>query len=67
MYIGYMFESLKKITFIIILCFGFSYSQSLSPSGDMTANTFTVNASNNSNQGNITLNGLKLLIYIQKL
>ena len=34
-----------------------SYSQSLSPSGDMSADTITVNASNNSNQGNITLNG----------
>ena len=34
-----------------------SYSQSLSPSGDMSANTITVNASNNANQGNITLNG----------
>ena len=27
------------------------------PSGDMSANIITVNASNNSNQGNITLNG----------
>ena len=34
-----------------------SYSQSLSPSGDMSANTIIVNASNNANQGNITLNG----------
>ena len=32
-------------------------TQFMNPSGDMTANTITVNASNGSGQGNITLNG----------